>query len=210
MRPVDITGMRSGKLVAVAPTDMRKNGKIVWECICDCGNTTFATSNDIKMKYVCSCGCNHVKKHGMTGTRIYHIWKAMNQRCKNSNRKDFKNYGAMGISVCQEWSGKHGFENFYKWAMENGYEQGLTIDRIDLNKDYEPNNCRWATRHTQDRNRRNNINITAGGKTMCLADWTAKYGNHIHYLYWHKGKAEAVKWLEEQEVKKWELLSNTN
>ena len=84
--------------------------------------------------------------------------------------------------------------------MKHGYADNLTIDRIDVDGDYTPNNCRWVTQHEQTRNKRNTINITARGKTMCLADWTSKYDDHIHYLYWHKGKAEAVKWLEEQEA----------
>lgn len=201
MRTVDITGLRSGKIVAIAPTDMRKNGKVVWLCACDCGNTTYATSNDIKMKYICSCGCSPRKKHGMSGTKLHSVWKAMHQRCENANNKDFKNYGARGISVCKEWSGTDGFNHFYKWAIANGYGPNMSIDRIDVNGNYEAKNCRWATKAEQDRNRRNTINLTACGKTMCLADWTAKYGEHIHYLYWHKGKADAIEWLEEQEAR---------
>lgn len=208
MRPVDIAGQRFGRLVALRPTSQRRSGKVMWLCQCDCGNTTLATSNNLKTGGTRSCGCLYRetvgdarRKHGMTGTRIYGIWKAMRSRCLNVNNKSYENYGGRGISVCNEWGGEDGFKNFHDWSMKHGYADNLTIDRIDVNGDYTPNNCRWITQHEQTRNKRNTINITAHGKTMCLADWTAKYGDHIHYLYWHKGKAEAVKWLEEQEAR---------
>lgn len=203
---VDITGERFGRLVALHPTSQRRSGKVMWLCQCDCGNTTLATSNSLKTGNTRSCGCLYRetiarRKHGMTGTRIYRIWKAMRSRCLNVNHKNYKQYGGRGINICDEWLDDDGFQNFYEWSMKHGYADNLTIDRIDVNGDYTPNNCRWITQHEQTRNKRNTINITAHGKTMCLADWTAKYGDHVHYLYWHKGKAEAVKWLEEQEAR---------
>ena len=208
MRPVDITGQRFGRLVALHPTSRRRSGKVMWLCQCDCGNTTFSTSNNLKSGGTRSCGCLYRetvgdahRKHGMTGTRIYRIWKAMRNRCLNVNNKNYKQYGGRGINICDEWLDDDGFLNFYEWSMKHGYADNLTIDRIDVNGDYTPNNCRWITQHEQTRNKRNTINITAHGKTMCLADWTAKYGDHIHYLYWHKGKADAVEWIEEQEAK---------
>ena len=207
MRPVDITGQRFGRLIALRPTSRRELGKVVWLCQCDCGNTTFKTSNALKTGNVRSCGCLYKEtrmgklKHGMTGSRIYRIWKGMHNRCNNENGADFANYGGRGIRVCNEWSGEDGFKNFHDWSMKHGYVDYLTIDRIDVDGDYTPNNCRWTTQHEQTRNKRNTINITAHGKTMCLADWTAKYGDHIHYLYWHKGRDVAVKWLEEMEAR---------
>lgn len=216
MRPVDITGQRFGRLVALRPTSQRRSGKVMWLCQCDCGNTTLSTSNNLKSGGTRSCGCLYKEtrqgklKHGMTGERLHRIWKGMHSRCNNKNAKSYENYGGRGISICNEWNGDNGFLNFYEWSMKHGYADNLTIDRIDVNGDYTPNNCRWVTQHEQTRNKRNTINLTAQGKTMCLTDWITKYGYRVHYLYWHKGKAEAVKWLEEQEVKKWELLSNTN
>lgn len=202
MRPVDITGQRFGRLVALYPTDKRRSGKILWKCVCDCGMTTLATPNALKSGNTSSCGCLYKEtrrgklKHGMTGKRIHRIWKGMYNRCFNSNTYDFKYYGGRGITVCDEWRGDDGFQNFYEWAMANGYRDELTIDRIDVNGNYSPNNCRWITQYEQTRNRRNTINITALGKTMCLKDWIDECGNHVHYLYWHKGEDALVEWLE--------------
>lgn len=109
---------------------------------------------------------NHLK-HGDSQTRLYFIWKSMRQRCSNPNNSRYLVYGAKGISVCKEWNK---FENFKNWAMSNGYEETLTLDRRDNNKNYEPNNCRWATQKEQQRNRTNNVKYEYHGKYLSLAD----------------------------------------
>lgn len=101
--------------------------------------------------------------------RLYHSWKHMKQRCYNNNDRDYKDYGARGITVCDEW--KNDFMSFYDWAINNGYDDTLTIDRIDVNGNYEPNNCQWATRKQQSRNRRNIKQYTINGETHCLSEW---------------------------------------
>jgi len=113
---------------------------------------------------------NHTK-HGKRNTRIYNIWRSMRQRCSNPNTNRYSCYGGRGIKVCEEWEN---FSNFYEWAMRNGYEDDLTIDRIDVNGNYEPSNCKWATQKEQQRNRRNTLHITAMGITLTVAEWGEK------------------------------------
>ncbi len=108
-------------------------------------------------------------KHGMKGTRIYNIWKLMKRRCKNTNDKYYKDYGGRGIVICDEWD--NDFMNFYNWAIANGYSDKLTIERIDVNGNYEPANCKWISRKEQSRNRRNNVMVTYRGETRLLKEW---------------------------------------
>lgn len=116
------------------------------------------------------------KTHQLSKHPLYGVRNGMKQRCGNSNNGKFKNYGARGIKVCEDWA--NNFENFYKWAMANGYKQGLTIDRIDVNGDYCPENCRWVSQKVQQNNRRNNHLITCDGVTHTLAEWSALSGIH--------------------------------
>lgn len=119
-----------------------------------------------------SCGCLHrerVRKHGKRHTRLYSIWLNMHDRCCNINNKCYSDYGGRGITICDEWL--NDFMSFHNWAMNNGYQENLTIDRIDVNGNYEPNNCRWADMKTQNRNKRNNKNYTINGETHCLKEW---------------------------------------
>ena len=110
--------------------------------------------------------------HGLSGTKLYRIWADMLQRCKNPKSTNYKYYGARGIRVCEEWKV---FINFYNWAMSAGYEKGLSIDRIDVNGNYEPNNCRWVTREQQDNNRRDSIKELINGEELTLAQIARKY-----------------------------------
>lgn len=142
---------------------------------CKCGNTKEIVVNDVIRGHTRSCGCiqrNYAKmrsyKHGETYTRLYGIWCSMKGRCSNSNKLDYARYGGRGINVCEDWNS---FDNFRDWAINNGYSDNLTIDRIDVNKGYSPNNCRWATTKQQSRNKRNNIRITFRGETKVLVDW---------------------------------------
>ena len=117
--------------------------------------------------------------HGMSKRNgkahpIYNSWSSMKDRCNNHNSQAYGNYGGRGISVCKEWNDS--FENFLKWAIESGYNEGMTLDRIDNNKGYSPENCRWATKFQQGRNKRNNHLITYNGKTQCIAAWSEETG----------------------------------
>jgi hypothetical protein len=155
----DIAGIRSGKLVAIRPTETRSSGKVVWECKCDCGNTAYVQSTHIINGHSKSCGCYSSEKtiemnttHGLTGTRLHSIWNCMKTRCYNPKSKSFSYYGGRGISICEEWL--NDFKEFYTWAMSHGYADNLSIDRKDNDLGYSPNNCRWATSHEQRVNQR--------------------------------------------------------
>lgn len=115
---------------------------------------------------------NHLK-HGMRHTRLYNIWRSMRQRCSNPNCINYHNYGGKGIKVCDEWNK---FEIFYEWAMANGYTEELTIDRIDVNGNYEPSNCKWSSYKEQANNKTNNRQIEFNGESHTLGEWSAIKG----------------------------------
>lgn len=122
---------------------------------------------------------HYLYKHGGTKTRLFRIWTYMKRRCNNNKDKDYNDYGARGIKVCTDWSD---FTNFKKWAEANGYSDSLTIDRIDNNKGYCPDNCRWVTTKEQSNNRRSNRLITYQGETKTVAQWAEKLGIDRHAL----------------------------
>lgn len=170
---VNIIGKKFGKLLVLEETKERKNGSKIYKCKCDCGNTTYVRRcNLISKNGTKSCGCSHVghTKQGKRHTRIYSIWLNMKQRCYNPKSTQYKDWGGRGVIMCDDW--KNDFMTFYDWAMSNGYKKGLTIDRIDVNGNYEPNNCRWVTPKEQANNRRNTPYITYQGKKQSLKQWS--------------------------------------
>lgn len=178
---IDISGNRYGRLVAINP--IRKNNGIYWVCKCDCGNTTEVLPQHLNRGLIRSCGClrkdvssKKNKKHGMSKTRIYKEWKGIKERCLNKNNHAYKNYGGRGITICDKWLGENGFEYFCDWAMQNGYSDDLTIDRIDNDKGYSPDNCRWVNRFVQMNNQRGNRIIEYNGRAQTLAMWAREYG----------------------------------
>ena len=114
-----------------------------------------------------------VKKHGMKHTKLYKVWSGMKERCYNKHNKSFKNYGLKGIKVCDNWV--NDFSRFYDWSMQHGYHEGLTIDRIDGNKNYEPENCRWITTKQQNRNYARNHKIKLNNKEYCIVELAEMY-----------------------------------
>lgn len=175
----DLTGKRFGRLIAVEEVGRSKEGCALWRCLCDCGKETYLATQTLTAGLTKSCGCyrrekmaKRATKHGKCGERIYIIWKLMKARCNNKTSKTYVGYGSRGIKVCDEWSGDNGFSNFYNWSTNNGYSDNLTIDRIDVNGNYEPSNCRWVTMIEQANNKRNNRIIECNGEKHTLAEWS--------------------------------------
>lgn len=164
-----------------------KNGRAFWHCKCDCGNEKDISAKELLRGTTRSCGClrsevasKSMKKHGATDTRLYHIWCSMKQRCENpTSEKHLRDYKKRGITICKEW---HDFINFQNWALTCGYDDALSIDRIDNNGNYCPENCRWVDNITQANNKRNNVRLTYNNKTQTIAQWAKELGMKYNAL----------------------------
>lgn len=169
----DLSGMRFGSLTVISDAGSHRTSggqyKHLWKCLCDCGNETIVFAEKLTNGGTISCGCQkglHI--HNLHNTRVYSIHQHMLQRCENPNNDAYMHYGGRGIKVCDEW---HDVKCFYEWAMSNGYDSSLTIDRIDVNGDYEPSNCRWVSRKEQSNNRRCSVSVTHNGETHTISEW---------------------------------------
>ena len=159
----DLTGQRFGRLVVLKYISRSKENRYgKWMCKCDCGNVTFVTACHLNDGHTSSCGCyrrdytgNSHRTHGLTGSKLDSAYYNMMQRCYREKDDHYASYGGRGIEVCEEWRNKeNGKMNFFKWAWENGYEEGLSIERIDVNGNYCPNNCKWIPLSDQKKNMR--------------------------------------------------------
>lgn len=207
----DLTGEKIGRLTVIKRVENNKANNAQWLCQCECGKEIITTTANLKRRHSKSCGClrkehtsginNNFYKHGMYNTKLYQTWHNMKQRCFNKNSSHYKNYGGRGIKVCDEWLE---FMNFYNWAMSNEYSEGLTIDRIDVNGNYEPDNCRWVDNKTQCNNKRNNHLITYNGKTHTMMEWSRLLNIKYDVLRFRLKRGWDIEKALTERIKKWE------
>ena len=183
----NLTGQKFGRLTVVERAENRYR-QTIWRCLCDCGKTVEVQGKHLKDGYTTSCGCYRSEClttrdtiHGFRREKLYEVYKSMKQRCFNPNNKHYSYYGGRGIKVCDEWV--KSYLSFRKWAHENGYRDGLTIDRKDTNKDYSPDNCRWVDCETQSNNRRNVHIIRHNGTDKTLTQLAKETGISRSLLY---------------------------
>lgn len=176
----DLTGRRFGRLTAIEPYQRISNGKVKWLCHCDCGESAVVLNYNLLNGHTLSCGClqrerakEHATSHGMSDDRLYRTWAHMKERCSNPNVRNYVDYGGRGITVCEEWKT---YEPFAEWALSHGYTDSLTIERIDNEEGYSPDNCRLATPLEQASNKRSNHTFTIDGVTDTMTNWARKYG----------------------------------
>lgn len=202
---IDLTGEKFGKLTVVERKGTDKHGGALWLCKCECGNEKLTTSNHLRMGKCSSCGClqtahmkelGKAKKHGYANSDIYKRYHNIISRCFNPNVYSYTDYGSRGITVCERW--RNSFEAFYDDVSKLPHfgEKGYSLDRIDNNGNYEPNNVRWATKKEQNNNTRNNHYITYNGKTQTISQWADEYNigyrkllERINKLHWNIERA---------------------
>jgi hypothetical protein len=174
---IDLAGIRYGRLIVLDYSNTTK-GVAYWRCRCDCGKETLVRGAYLRTGNTTSCGCwqkefrlvNRRKYPPETKGRLRSIWHAMLSRCEQPTHKHYPYYGGRGIAVYEEW--RNDYLAFWQWAVSNGYDNNLELDRRDNNQGYTPDNCRWATRKQQNRNSRHNVSVTAFGERKLLIEWT--------------------------------------
>lgn len=183
---INLEGQKFGRLTVLynateAPTKEKPYPKKKWMCMCDCGVKKIVGTDPLVTGKSKSCGClnremvsNVNRTHGESKTRLYEIWKSMRSRCSKPHNTGYSYYGGRGIRVCEEWD--NDFLPFKRWAVESGYNDSLTIERIDPDGNYEPGNCTWATRKQQSINRRSTHYIEVNGERRFIKEWAAIIG----------------------------------
>lgn len=186
-RPVDdLRGRRFGQLIVTRLHHKSEKGVVWWECICDCGRLKVVRATSLKQGHVTSCGHRLVEAHqthGDSKTRLYHIWINMKARCYNPRNISYSRYGGVGITVCDEW--RTDFAAFKKWALSVGYNDSLSLDRIDNSvreRGYSPENCRFVGIYEQANNKTNNYHVTYKGRTQTLPEWSRELGIKVTTL----------------------------
>lgn len=196
-KPVNIIGKRFGNLTVIERSSNTKHGATQWLCKCDCGNEIVIPIYTLQRGVVHNCGCMKQKHHNITHggsyTPLYNLWHQMIYRCEKPNNRAYKDYGGRGIHVCEEW---HDFETFKNWADETRPSTDYTLDRIDNNKDYSPDNCKWSNKKEQANNRRSNVKLEYQGEVHDLTEWSEILGfdykrvhNRMFKLGWSFEKA---------------------
>lgn len=175
----DLKGKKFGRVTVLEYVGLDETGKrSLWKCVCDCGKEFVSRKESLTKGRTVSCGCFGKEKrleantkHGMANTKLYKVWTSMLQRCENPNDKAYEHYGGRGIKVYPKW---HEFDGFYG-HMRSGYQEGLSLDRIDVNGNYEPGNVRWATRFEQQNNLRNNVRHMFFGELLTCGEAGRKF-----------------------------------
>jgi hypothetical protein len=188
----DLTGVRYGRLVGIRRCGSDSRGRAIWLWHCDCGNEKAIQAYVVKNGSSKSCGCllkeaNRNLKHGGYGTRLYRTWCSMRERCNSKTLFAYRWYGAIGISICEEWDD---FAKFREWANSSGYDDTMTIERIDGSGNYCPENCKWIPLKEQGRNKKNVVHFTINGVTKPLIEWAEQYGvrPRLAYQRYKRGK----------------------
>lgn len=178
----DLLGQQFDRLYVEKRSELKsREGRAMWVCSCSCGNRVLVDTKSLTTRTTRSCGCYSREvhsqiftKHGASKSKLYFVWSDMKSRCSDTNALPYQDYGGRGIKVCEEWVAS--FESFQRWALDNGYKQGLTLDRINVNDGYTPENCRWVTMKTQCNNKRNNRFISYKGETHTVSEWSEVTG----------------------------------
>lgn len=192
----DLTGKKFGKLTAIKRVGKSKQGRYLWLCKCECGGEKVVVHSDLVTGNTKTCGCVITNtSHGMSRSKLYKKWTDIKMRCYNPKNKNFKNYGQRGIKMCEEW--KNDFSSFAIWAMQNGYDDSAprgkyTIDRIDVNGDYTPENCRLVDIQTQERNKRNTYYAKYNGKNIPVAALCAELNLQYQAVYLRIVRGEPI------------------
>lgn len=178
----DITGNVYGRLTVIEYVGIEKH-EAIWKCRCECGKEVNVSGHNLRRGKTKSCGCLHDDNarnlsktntiHGESNTRLYGIWTDMKTRCLNKNCNRYERYGARGITICDEWI--NSYENFANWAKNNGYSDELSIDRINNDLGYSPENCRWATSYEQANNKSTNVYVEFNGEVLTLTQLARLY-----------------------------------
>lgn len=182
----DLTGNRYFRLVAIRLAKREGDPHAYWECKCDCGNIVVVRKDSLESGHAKSCGCylqerykdGHLRIHNSEETKLYKAWQGIKQRCCNPKSREYKNYGGRGIAVCPEWL--NNYDVFRKWSLENGFDKSVkghkqSIDRINVNGNYEPSNCRWTDLTTQNYNKRCTVRVDVYGENLTLKEISEKY-----------------------------------
>lgn len=207
---IDLTGQRFGKLIVLrrAENYVRSNGhkESTWVCCCECGNEITVTRTNLKRAR--SCGCSKGKyisdskiTHGMSNSRLYRIWQNMKNRCYNPNVDRYDRYGGRGITVCEKW--RDSFEAFYKWAIDNGYSDELSIDRKDVNGNYTPDNCRWISMDKQADNKLNSRIFEYNGEAHTVSEWSKILGISRDIIWNRIKRGWDIERVFTQPIRKW-------
>lgn len=184
----DLVGRTFERLTVIEYIGCNKYRTSMYKCVCSCGKEIVTTSSNLKSGHTTSCGCYHRERnaknmttHGKSRTRLYRIRGNMISRTSNPNKDNYAQYGGRGIKICDEWA--NSFQSFYDWAMTNGYEDTLSIDRINSDGDYEPSNCRWVTMKEQNINKTNNLHFEIDGKIKTLVEIAEERNVDYRFLY---------------------------